>query len=85
MLITLISAKGSPGTTTASVALAAASPPDDQALVLEIDPSGGDIEALTGITGEPGLLRVANDLRRQVDPQVLLGYAVPAPPGIAYW
>jgi MinD-like ATPase involved in chromosome partitioning or flagellar assembly len=82
VLITLISAKGSPGTTTASVALAAASPPDDQALVLEIDPSGGDIEALTGITGEPGLLRVANDLRRQVDPQVLPGYAVPAPPGI---
>ncbi len=82
MLITLISAKGSPGTTTASVALAASCGPNQPALFIEIDPSGGDTEALTGITGEPGLLRVANDLRRHVDPQVLPAYAASAPPGV---
>jgi Flp pilus assembly CpaE family ATPase len=81
VLITLISAKGSPGTTTAAVALAASSR-RAPTLVVEIDPAGGDIEALTGVTGEPGLLRVANDLRRQVDPQVLPAYAVSAPPGV---
>ncbi len=81
MLITLISAKGSPGTTTAAVAFAASSR-SVPALVVEIDPAGGDIEALTGVTGEPGLLRVANDLRRQVEPQVLPAYAVSAPPGV---
>ena len=82
MLITLISAKGSPGVTTTAAALAAIGTDAAGRLLIEIDPSGGDIEALTGVTGEPGLLRVANDLRRHVDPQVLPGYAVSAPPGV---
>lgn len=83
MLFTLISAKGSPGVTTAAAALAACAADGVERLLVEMDPSGGDIEALTGMTGEPGLLRVANDLRRRIDPQVLPGYAVAAPPGLS--
>jgi len=82
VLVTLISAKGSPGVTTTAAALTAVVADGDERLLVEIDPSGGDIEALTGVTGEPGLLRVANDLRRHVDPQVLPGYAIAAPPGV---
>jgi MinD-like ATPase involved in chromosome partitioning or flagellar assembly len=83
MLVSLISAKGSPGSTTAAVAIVAASGELGGSLVVEADPAGGDIEILTGVTGEPGLLRVANDLRRHVDPQVLPAYAVTAPPGVS--
>lgn len=82
MLITLLSAKGSPGVTTTAAALAAAASPQLDTLVVEVDPSGGDIEVLTGVTGEPGLLRVANDLRRNVEAEVLPAYAVAAPAGV---
>jgi MinD-like ATPase involved in chromosome partitioning or flagellar assembly len=84
VLISLISAKGSPGVTAAAASLAAAARATvGDALLVELDPSGGDIEVLSGVTGEPGLLRVANDLRRHVDPQVLPGYAAPAPTGLS--
>lgn len=84
MLISLISAKGSPGVTAAAASLAAAAQATvGDCLLVELDPSGGDIEVLSGIAGEPGLIRVANDLRRHIDPQVLPGYATPAPAGVS--
>lgn len=84
MLITLVSAKGSPGVTTTATALAAAAGAlDGDTVLVEIDPTGGDIEVLTGVTGEPGLLRAANDLRRHMESEVLPAYAVAAPPGVS--
>jgi len=85
VLVSLISAKGSPGVTTAAAALASvgaeqrASSGWHQGVDLaELDPAGGDVEPLTGVTGESGLLRAAGDLR--VDS--LAAYAVEAPAGV---
>lgn len=85
MLISLISAKGAPGVTTAAAALAAAGAEQRAADgaaqgldLVELDPSGGDIEPLTGQTGESGLLRAASDLK----PEELHTLAVEAPRGI---
>src|ERR671911_193562 len=74
----LVSAKGSPGVTVAAVALTAAthSPEASRAggVLVELDPSGGDIELLTGAhSGEPSLLVAAADLRRGVGGAVFAG------------
>jgi hypothetical protein len=85
VLVSLVSAKGSPGVTTAAAALAAVGverrlaknrrQPVDLA---ELDPSGGDVEPLTGVTGESGLLRAASELRAET----LLSQVVEAPRGV---
>ena len=80
MLLALVSAKGSPGVTTTALALSAVA--GDHGLLVELDPSGGSIECWTGATGEPGLIRVANGLRRSIDPNALLAHAVPSPSGV---
>ena len=85
MLLTLISAKGSPGVTTSAAALAAIGALDRAAQgvnqgvdLVELDPSGGDIEPLTGVTGESGLLGAASDLRVEALPE----HTVQAPRGV---
>lgn len=80
MLLGLVSAKGSPGVSTAALALTAAA--GDRGLLVELDPAGGSVECWTGATGEPGLIRVANGMRRAVEPEMLLAHAVTAPPGV---
>lgn len=76
----MVSAKGSPGVTTAALAVTAAA--GDRGLLVELDPSGGSVECWTGATGEPGLIRVANGLRRSIDPTTLVAHAVDAPTGV---
>lgn len=85
MLLSLLSVKGSPGVTTAAAALAAVGADERrthghaQGLdLVELDPAGGDIEPLTGVTGDPGLPRAASDLR----PESLVSHAVEAPTGV---
>jgi hypothetical protein len=85
MLLTLISAHGSPGVTTAAAALAAVlaeqraeSDRGQPVDLVELDPAGGDIEPYTGAVGESGLLRAACDLR----PAALADHTVEAPPGV---
>lgn len=80
MLTALISAKGSPGATTAALALAAVS---NRGLMVECDPSGGSIECWTGVSAEPGLMRVASALRRSCEPDSVRIGARPSPPGVA--
>ena len=75
MRLGLVSAKGSPGVTT--LALGAAEIMD--AIAVELDPSGGDVECWLGPVGEPGLIRVAGALRHTADPSgVLAEHAVEA-------
>ncbi|MGF1662538.1 MAG: hypothetical protein ACFCVG_08705 [Kineosporiaceae bacterium] len=68
MLIALLSAKGSPGVTTAGVALAAVWP--QPAVLADLDPAGGDLAIrYRGPRGEPldsdtGLISLAAALRR---------------------
>ena len=79
MRLGLVSAKGSPGVTT--LALGAAAIMD--AIAVELDPSGGDVECWLGPVGEPGLIRVAGALRHTADPSgVLAEHAVEAHPGL---
>lgn len=80
MLVGLVSAKGSPGVTTAALTFTATA--GGGGLLVELDPSGGSVECWTGAAGEPGLIRVASGLRRSVDPEMLLAHAVEAPAGV---
>jgi Flp pilus assembly CpaE family ATPase len=65
VLVNLISAKGSPGVTTTALCLAAARHPDP-ALVVEADPSGGDLECWYGPRRESGLIGLATTLGPRV-------------------
>ena len=56
-VVGLVSAKHSPGVTTAAVALALAA--DDGSVAVEADPAGGDVAARARLTMDPGLLTMA--------------------------
>ena len=81
MLLGLVSAKGSPGVTTAALTLAAHLGADG--VLVEFDPSGGSVECWTGTTGEPGLVRTASALRRSIAPDALLHGVTSTPPGVS--
>jgi hypothetical protein len=61
----LVSVKGSPGVTTAAAAMAAASlVAGHRTLLVELDPSGGDVRLLAADpVGEPNLVHAAGELR----------------------
>jgi hypothetical protein len=64
-VMTLASVKGSPGVTTAAAALVAAAVVGGQrALLVELDPSGGDVRLLSSLpVAEPNLVHAAAELR----------------------
>mgnify|MGYP000907690779 CR=1 FL=1 len=64
----IVSAKGSPGATTAALAIAAVT----GGVMVELDPAGGEVECWAGPCGEPGLIRVAAGLRHAADPHGLI-------------
>ena len=77
-VIALASAKGSPGVTTATLALAATWP--GRALLVEADPAGGDVLAGYGrgeLPPAPGLLELATAARRELTPRDLLAHSRP--------
>ena len=85
-VISLISAKGSPGVTTAAAALATAAVCTNRpAWWVELDPSGGSgwLRARgTCRDSEPTLADVARDLREEAAGEDWVGLAVQAPPGV---
>jgi hypothetical protein len=82
MLVAVVSVKGSPGATTFSVALAARWPTSARALVVEADPSGGDIGIRFSLTSTPGLVSLAAAARRSDDPDLLWQHAQALPGGL---
>jgi len=66
-IVLLCNAKGSPGTTTAALALATAWPEDEAVLLAECDISGGDLGAHYGLRGAPGIATLSMYIRRGVD------------------
>jgi MinD-like ATPase involved in chromosome partitioning or flagellar assembly len=78
-LIALASAKGSPGVTTATVALAGVWPA--RVVVAECDPSGGSIAARFGLPAAPGLLSLASHARHQMRAEQLWAHLQRLPPG----
>lgn len=59
-----VSAKGSPGVTTAAAALAAVGTVQAQTLLVELDPSGGSVQVQAGGGAVFGLVEAAAQLRR---------------------
>jgi hypothetical protein len=64
VLLVLASVKGAPGVSTAARALAAAWPAARSPVLLELDPSGGDLIVDFGLDAEPGLMSLAAAARR---------------------
>lgn len=93
MLIGIGSVKGSPGVTSAAVALTAALPAalaaaaggPVRALLVEADPAGGDLAMRFALMLTPGLMSLAADARRgdRVDPTHQIDrHAQPLPPPV---
>lgn len=87
MIVAVCADKGAPGVTTAAVALALVWP--GQRLVVEADPSGGDLafrarhpETSSLLRDDRGLLALAADARVGVPPDVLTRYAQPTSWGV---
>ncbi len=82
MLVAVLSVKGSPGVTTFSVALAARWPAPDRPVLVEADPSGGDLAARFSLDSTPGLLSLAAAARRSTDPAVVWQHVQGLPGGL---
>jgi Flp pilus assembly CpaE family ATPase len=82
--VALVSAKGSPGVTTATAALAAvaAGVGVGPALMAELDPSGGSVQVLTGTMAVPGLVDAAGRLRRETTRSAIEENTTMLPPGV---
>lgn len=83
MLIALCSLKGSPGVTTAAVALAARWTAGWKSVVVECDPAGGDLAARFRLSATPGLVSLAAAARRNRDLAVLWRHSQQLPAGLA--
>ncbi|GAA2975713.1 chromosome partitioning protein [Actinokineospora diospyrosa] len=67
MLISLLSLKGSPGVSTLAAALAARWPAPARTVLVEADPSGGDLALRFSLLSTPGLVSWAAAARRAGD------------------
>lgn len=65
--------------TTTAAAIAAVA---EDALLVELDPAGGDLECWTGVSDEPGLIRIAQQMRRSRGPEAAGGCATEGPAGV---
>jgi MinD-like ATPase involved in chromosome partitioning or flagellar assembly len=82
MLVAVLSVKGSPGVTTFSVALAARWPSPARTLLIEADPSGGDVGPRFSLESTPGLVSLAAAARRSNDPALPGQHAQALPGGL---
>ena len=82
MLVAVCSLKGSPGVTTFCVALAAHWPAQARCLLLECDPSGGDIATRFSLASSPGLVSLAAAARRGSEPDLLWQHTQQLPGGL---
>jgi hypothetical protein len=82
VLLCLASLKGSPGVTTAAVALAARWPTSWRRLVVEADPAGGDLAVRYRLSSTPGLMSLAAAARHRADPDLVAEHAQLLPGGL---
>lgn len=84
MLVAVCSLKGSPGVTTVALALGAGWPAGARRVLVEADPSGGDVGQRFGLADSPGLVSLAAAARRhRRDPDLVWGHAQPLPGELA--
>jgi len=79
--IAICSAKGAPGVTTLACALGAVWPSERQVVVVECDPSGGDVAARFGLSAKRGMSSLMLDARHAVIGSVQLLDHVQCLPG----
>lgn len=82
MLLAITSLKRSPGVTTLAVALAVRWPGDHRVVVVEADPSGGDLAPRFSLPGTPSTVSLAAEARRSTDSGVLWRHAQTLPSGV---
>lgn len=82
MLVAVLSVKGSPGVTTFSIALAARWPAPTRPLLVEADPSGGDVGTRFSLSSAPGLVSLAAAARSSTDPAMVWRHTQPLPGGL---
>ncbi|KAA2246241.1 chromosome partitioning protein [Solihabitans fulvus] len=82
MLVAVVSVKGSPGVTTFSVALAARWPAPARVLLVEAEPSGGDVATRFSLASTPGLVSLAAAARRSGDPATVWQHGQTLPGGL---
>jgi hypothetical protein len=82
MLVAVCSVKGSPGVTTFATALAARWPQPVRCVLVECDPSGGDIATRFSLASSPGLVSLAAAARSRNDPALLWRHAQVLPGGL---
>jgi cellulose biosynthesis protein BcsQ len=81
-LIAVASFSGSPGVTTAALSIAACWPAEADPVLVEADPSGGDLQAWFGLPDAPGMVSLAAAARRGSSPDLLAGHAAHLPGGL---
>ncbi|MGH3673367.1 MAG: chromosome partitioning protein, partial [Pseudonocardiaceae bacterium] len=74
--------KGSPGVTTFCVALAAHWSAQTRCVLLECDPSGGDLATRFSLASSPGLVSLAAAARRGSEPDILWQHTQELPGGL---
>jgi Flp pilus assembly CpaE family ATPase len=82
VLVVLTSAKGAPGVTTAALALAATWPSSGTPVLIECDPSGGDLITGFQLDAEPGLTSLAAAARREHGQRLMSAHAQRLPGGL---
>ncbi len=82
MLIAVCSVKGSPGVTTLAIALAACWPQPVRCVLVECDPSGGDVATRFSLASSPGLVSLAAAARRRTDPALVWQHTQSLPGGL---
>lgn len=81
MRVAIGSLKGSPGVTTLALALAAAWPGEDGAVLVECDPDGGDLASRWRLPDDPGLVTLAAATRNRQVPATWLDHSQELPGG----
>jgi len=82
-VVALASVKGSPGVTTAALALAARWPAGRKVLLVEADPFGGDLAPRYGATVTGGLASLLAAARRELTPEAVWDHVHELPGGMA--
>lgn len=84
MLIAVCSLKGSPGVTTLATALGARWPGQENPIVVEVDPAGGDLMARFRLPDTPGLVSLAAAARGRsgAEPNLLVQHTQLLPGGL---
>jgi hypothetical protein len=82
-VVALVSVKGSPGVTTAALALAARWPAGRKVLLVEADPFGGDLAPRYGATVTGGLASLLAAARRELTPEAVWDHVHELPGGLA--